>query len=114
MNLDETLRAGGDLGMAVSLAYGIDGSNRIKQRAKDAVKHTVYAWLNSKYRAEEYKKNPYKGKEVISANTQASWNWVRPVVIDVNILLGATAFGLLVFGVFDVTSLFFKKKKKKS
>ncbi len=111
MNLDETLRAGGDLGMAVGLSFNINSTNRIKQRAKDAVKHTVYAWLNSKYRAEEYKKNPYKGKEVISANTTESFNWVRPLFIDVNIALGATILGLILFGVLDITSLFRKEKE---
>ena len=111
MNLDETLRAGGDLGMAVGLSFNINSTNRIKQRAKDAVKHTVYAWLNSKYRAEEYKKNPYKGKEVISANTTESFNWVRPLFIDVNIALGATILGLILFGVLDITSLLRKEKE---
>ena len=67
--------------------------------------------LNSKYRAEEYKKNPYKGKEVISANTTESFNWVRPLFIDVNIALGATILGLILFGVLDITSLFRKEKE---
>lgn len=111
MNLDETLRAGGDLGMAVGLAFPIDSSNRIKYRAREAVKHTVYAWLNSKYCYEEYKKNPYQGKEIIIANTSDSFNWVRPMFIDLNIAIGATIVGLLLFGVVDITSLIKKEKQ---
>ena len=107
MNMDETLRCGGDLGMSVSLKFNISASstNRAKMALREAVHHTVYSYLNSKYALQEYNKHPYNGKEITSANTKEAFNWVTPVVVDFNIVLGVTALGLIYFGVFDAIGL---------
>lgn len=113
MNLDETLRAGGDLGMSVSLSFQINesSSNRIKYALREAIHHTVYAYLDSKVALREYNKNPYNGKTIKSANTKESFNWVTPVVIDINIILAVMALSFIYFGVLDAIGLNKDKKQ---
>ncbi len=100
MDLDETLRAGGDLGMAVGTVSDYS-TPRAQRVLRNAVKHVTYAYLNAMYSRREYNKNPWKGKTVTSSNSRPSFNWVTPLVIDVNVALGFVAFGLVFFGVFD-------------
>ena len=115
MNLDETLRCGGDLGMSVSLKFAISASstNRIKYALREAVHHTVFSYLNSKYALSEYNKHPYNGKEITSADTKESFNWVTPLVIDFNIILGVTAVCLVYFGALEGIGLDKVISKKK-
>jgi beta-glucosidase len=107
MNLDETIRKGGDLGMAVSLklTYNTNSSSRIKQALKDTAHHTMYAYLNSQYSLSEYKKNPYNGQEVTTSTVTPSFNWVTPAVIDINIAIFTMAACFIYFGVFDAIGL---------
>ncbi len=119
MDLDETLRAGGDLGMAVGTVSDYS-TPRAQRVLRNAVKHVVYAYLNAMYSRREYNKNPWKGKTITSSNSRPSFNWVSPLVLDVNIALGFVVFGLVFFGVFDSFGLcawidqkIASKKKKK-
>ncbi len=108
MNLDETLRAGGDLGMAVSLKLNItsSSSNRIKYALREAVHHTAYAYLDSKLAKKTFNENGgYKGSTITTANTMNSFNWVTPFMIDLNIAFIGAAVGLVYFGVFDAIGL---------
>ena len=50
------VRAGGDLGMNVSLVWSGDGtaSNRFQNRLKEVAHHVLYTWLRSDYNKTEY------------------------------------------------------------
>ncbi|MFA6829730.1 MAG: glycoside hydrolase family 3 N-terminal domain-containing protein [Bacilli bacterium] len=115
MNMDETLRQSGTLGMSVSLKFSIDSKStpRIKQALKDAVHYNVYAYLNSQYSLKEYNKNPYEGNTITSVDTKESFNWVDPIIIDINIAIIVLAAGLVYFGALNGLGLNFRLGKKK-
>ena len=102
MNLDETLRCQGDLGMSVALSstYSTEknASDRFKVYLKLAVKHTAYAYLSAKCALKDFKANPYKGKTVKTTNAKQSFNWVTPAVVDINILVLGGAVLSIFFG----------------
>ena len=108
MNLDETLRCGGDLGMAVNLKMNITSasSERIKYALREAVHHTAFAYLDSQLAKKTFNDNGgYKGSTITTANTKSSFDWVTPTVIDLNIIFVGAAIGLIYFGVFDAVGL---------
>ena len=115
MNMDEAIRHGGDLGMAVSLVNTVSSSSskRFKKAVRDAVHHTVWAWLNSQYELDQFNRNPYEGKTISSATTKYSWNWVEPAVLSLNIAIIASVVGMVYFGIFDGIGLDFVIGKKK-
>lgn len=101
MNMDQTLRQGGTLGMATGLKfdYSEKASKRARQALRNAIKNNVYSWLNSQYSLQEYNKNPYNGKTIEAVTLTFQFDWVTPLLIDVNVVLGAAALGFLYFGV---------------
>lgn len=108
MSLDETLRCGGDLGMAVNLKMSITSSSseRIKYALREAVHHTAFAYLDSRLAKKTLNDNGgYKGNKITTANTKNSFDWVTPAVIDINIVFIGAAIGLVYFGVFDAIGL---------
>lgn len=115
MNMDEAIRHGGDLGMAVSLVNTVSSSSskRFKKAVRDAVHHTVWAWLNSQYELDQFNRNPYEGKTISSATTKYSWNWVEPAVLSLNIAIIASVVGMVYFGILDGIGLDFVIGKKK-
>ena len=114
MNMDETLRAGGDLGMAVSLKLPINSSssNRLLYQVREAVHHVAFAFVDSKLALVKFNENPYGGQVITSANTKNSFDWVTPVIIDINIAFSVFALCSLYFGVLDGIGLNIPLRKK--
>lgn len=92
---DEQLRAGGDIGMAEALGnagtlagydYSEAGTSaRLQHRFRDAVKHVLYSWLSTKYRASVYV--PAEGETVTTSFQIQSWQWWQPAIISLNCLV---------------------------
>lgn len=114
MNMDETLRAGGDLGMAVSLKLPINSSssNRLLYQVREAVHHVAFAFVDSKLALVKFNENPYGGQVITSANTKNSFDWVTPVIIDINIAFSVFTLCSLYFGVLDGIGLNISLRKK--
>lgn len=101
MNIDHGLRAGNDLGMGSKLNFlGADYSfnytetatPRIQRQLKKAIKHAAYAYLHTqcinKAWNEYVKEHPDQGETIDSAVLIDSWNWWKPTVLAIDIMVG--------------------------
>ena len=109
MNMDEAIRFGGDLGMAVSLRFTYNTSRRAADCLKNAVKHYIYTYCNSRLAQKEFAENPYKGVAPVSTEIIPGYNWVDPAVLAITIVFCIAAAGFLFFAF----SRFFLSGKKK-
>ena len=106
MNMDGALRAGGDLGMMTKLNgpaspykldYSYSSTTRLQARLREAVKHVTYAYLRVQYINAEYNENGEASERVSSTATFRSWQWWKPVIYDLDILVAAA---LILWGYF--------------
>ena len=101
MNIDHGLRAGNDLGMGSKLNFlGADynfnytetATPRIQRQLKKAIKHAAYAYLHTqcinKAWNEYVKEHPDQGETIDSAVLIDSWNWWKPTVLAIDIMVG--------------------------
>lgn len=101
MNIDHGLRAGNDLGMGSKLNFlGADynfnytetATPRIQRQLKKAIKHAAYAYLHTqcinKAWNEYVKEHPDQGEIIDSAVLIDSWNWWKPTVLAIDIMVG--------------------------
>lgn len=113
MSIDHQLRAGGDLGMDVSLnvesninfQYNENGSPRLQYQMKESMHHVLYTWLRSQYLNKEYNENPETTVKVVQTASIESWKWWKTLLIDVDVVVG----GLLLLW---VVMTFLPDKKK--
>ena len=115
MNLDQALRAGGDLGLGVSLnsSFSVDyngGSPRIKYQLREAVHHVTYMWLSAQYANSVYNENADVGQQITVASVRESWVWWIPALIDLDLFV-LIACG---FGTFFLLTAGNKKKKRET
>ncbi len=116
MNEDSALRAGGDLGMKSDgtmysnyhLEYSTKSTNRLQYQLREAVHHVTYAYLSAKAANKDYLENGTEETTIIASNSSQSWNWVKPVWIDLNIAAG---LGILIWGYFTVRNCLVKKEE---
>ena len=101
MNIDHGIRAGNDLGMGSKLNYlGADYSfnytesatPRIQNQLRKAVKHCAYAYLRAQYINKKWNEyiaaNPDAGQVIESAVLIDSWNWWKPTLLALDIMVG--------------------------
>jgi beta-glucosidase len=113
MHLDQTLRYGGALGMAVSLAFNWR-EGRAAAALRDAIKGVVYANLRAKLAKKFYDQNPYAGKKSSSAIISEPFDWVTPAIIAINVVCYTGAAVIIYFLVLGHPGLKFGKKKKEA
>lgn len=88
---DAIIRAGGNLGMGVSLGsldgvtYNESSSLRLQHRLKEVVKQILYTWLRADYNEQQYLLNPDKDETFLSSFTIDSWVWWKPLVTCINV-----------------------------
>ena len=88
---DAIIRAGGNLGMGVSLgslegvSYNENSSLRLQHRLKEAVKQILYSWLRADYNEQQYLLNPDTDETFLSSFTIDSWVWWKPLVTCINV-----------------------------
>ncbi len=101
MAIEHAIRAGGDIllgGRNQSLDTGFDDSNRIQAQVKTTCKHVLYMVLNAKYTNSIYNASN-DVDQVINASVTEVWVWWIPVLVDLDILIGAAcAYGLYFIG----------------
>ncbi|MBQ9265706.1 MAG: glycoside hydrolase family 3 C-terminal domain-containing protein [Bacilli bacterium] len=109
MNLDQTIRLGGDIGMAVGLRFNYQSNRRAAHVLKDAIKHTVFAYVDSlKANADFNANGGYNGKTIDSKDVIPGKDWLTPIVITVEVLVPVAATPLLVFAILNFIK-YFKK-----
>ena len=109
MNLDQTIRLGGDIGMAVSLKFNYQSNRRAAHVLKDAIKHTVFAYVDSlKANADFNANGGYNGKTIDSKDVIPGKDWLTPIVITVEVIIPVAATPLLVFAILNFIK-YFKK-----
>ena len=113
MNMDQTIRVGGNLGMSVALRFDYDTPLRARLALRDAVKNVVYARLRASLALEDYNTHPYNGKTIVSNITIPGVDWVTPVVVVFNVVCFTGAAAALYFGVLLHPGLKFGFRKKK-
>ena len=102
MVLDQALRAGQDLGMAVSFnqSYGFDysenGPKRLQYAMREAMHHSIYAWLRVLYTNSNYNASADKESQIIVGKKIEPFNWWKPTLYALDTLIG---FGILFWGV---------------
>ena len=98
MNLDQALRATGDIGMAVplnhskcgyKLDYSKNSSNRLQQQLRETVHHVTYAWLHVQSINKNYNLNASDEDKIQSRSSIQAWEWWKVVLIDLDIFIGA-------------------------
>ena len=104
MNMNESIRMGGDLGMAT----GINGENttgvRMDREIRPAVKHVLYMWLNAEYTA------PVTNIDYVSGGLLGEpWIWWQPLLIDLTII----AFASCAFWAFLIVLGILKHRKSR-
>lgn len=135
-NLCESfVRAGGDLGMNVSLIWSGDGTDsaRFRARLKDVAHHILYTWLRADYNKSDYEEylelsaqmesgsidkdeyiaqNPEKwaeyevkylvANEGVNSNTIRSWEWWKPTLYSLDVIIGLCLIIWAEFLILDV------------
>lgn len=97
MNMDQAIRAGGNLSMYVSYTSATTSANsdRLDNALRSAVKNSVFMWLNVMYENNEYNKNPDDGKVLVALPSTPSFVWWIPLLVDVDIVVfGGCAIAL--------------------
>ena len=102
MNMNESIRMGGDLGMAT----GINGENttgvRMDREIRQAVKNVLYMWLNAEYTA------TVTNLDYVSGGLLGEpWIWWQPLLIDLTII----AFASCAFWAFLIVLGIIKHRK---
>ena len=110
MHLDETLRYGGSLGMAVALKFNWS-EGRAKMALRDALKNVIFANLRAALSKAEYDKKPYNGKKSSSAVISEPFDWVTPSVIAFNVVFYSGAAAVFYFLVLGHPGIKFRKKE---
>ena len=83
MSLNHAIRHGGDLGMAVKLSGSNTTGVRMDHALRDAVHNVLYMWLNAQYTA------TIANDDYVSSGTMgAVWVWWKPLIYDIDILVG--------------------------
>ncbi len=125
MNMDEALRAGGDLGMSTELNspqstnygsplnYSATSSNRLQYQMREAVHHVTYMYLHAQYQNKTYNENSAPEDAIISSSAIESWAWWRVVIVDLDIMIGLGA-AIWIYFLFRDKSFFDGKKKSGS
>ncbi len=118
MVLDQALRAGQDLGMAVSFnpGYGFDysetGPKRLQYAMREAMHHSIYAWLRVLYLNSTYNASADQESQIIMTKKIEPFNWWKPTLYALDVLVG---FGVVFWGVAvfwePIAGLFNKRKK---
>ncbi len=107
--LDAFVRAGGDLGMNVSvgtsgLVYSQTGSTaRLQNRIREIAKHLLYTWLRADYNEKQYLLNPDDGDTYVSSVSIPSWSWWQPLLYTLDAIIVTEVFlwaALLVLNTF--------------
>ena len=83
MSLNHAIRHGGDLGMAVKLSGSNTTGVRMDHALRDAVHNVLYMWLNAQYTA-----TVANDDYVSSGKMGAVWVWWKPLLYDIDILVG--------------------------
>ena len=123
-NIDEQLRAGGDLGMASALSTGTafgtevgaqyvpgiadsykqeNATPRLQWQIRNAVKHILYGFTSIEYQKSVYV--PSEGESVMSSFTIDPWEWWKPAITCLNL---AVYFGCAIW----LVALFMPTGKK--
>ena len=108
---DAIIRAGGDLGMGVTLqrTYNTSSSARVQHMIREVAHHVLYMWLHADYNEQQYLLNPDDGDTFVSSTAINSWVWWKPFITTVDFCAGvlcAMWAGLV------LVSFFLKKKKQ--
>lgn len=116
--LDQALRAGQDLGMAVSFNrsyefdYSESGPKRLQYAMREARHHSIYAWLRVLYINSSYNASADVDSQIIVGKKIDSFNWWKPTLYAVDTLIG---FGIAFWGVavfWDQVATLVESKKK--
>lgn len=85
MNMNESIRMGGDMGMACNVSGNNAVGDRLDMEIRQTAKNVLYMWLNAEYTA--FTTN----LSYVSANSLSEpWIWWHPVLIDLSILAYAS------------------------
>ena len=112
MNMDEALRAGGDLGMSTTLNaaksgytldYSLNSSARLQYQIREAVHHVTYAYLRVQYLNKVYNETGGENEAIVSTFSIESWQWWRVLLIELDIFI--------VFGCVLWTYFLFRSKE---
>jgi len=113
---ESIIRCGGNLGMGVSLSsegfmdYKTQTpSVRFQNRLQESAHQTLYMWLRANYYKQEYLKNPDKPKTVTTTTEIKLWEWWKPLLTCVDIVVIAVCAAWFVC---SVTSYFKPDDKK--
>ena len=107
-NLEDLIRAGGNLGMGSGLApsgyngYDSTTSLRFQNRLREAAKEILYMWLRADYYEQQYLENPDAADVFVSSTSINSWEWWRPALTIMNATVG---IGLSLWTLFLVVDL---------
>lgn len=125
-NIDEQLRAGGDLGMASALSTGTafgtevgaqyvpgiadsykqaNATPRLQWQIRNAVKHILYGFTSIEYQKSIYV--PSEDEAIMSSFTIDPWEWWKPAITCLNL---AVYFGCAIW----LVALFMPTGKKQS
>lgn len=105
MNMNESIRMGGDLGMSTGLTSDYDNTgNRLDHEIRQAVKNVLYMWLNAEYTASTVNLD-----YVSSGSLGEPWIWWHPLLIDLTII----AFASCAFWAFLLVLGILKNRKAK-
>jgi hypothetical protein len=113
-NLEDLIRAGGNLGMGSGLnpagysGYDSTQSLRFQNRLREAAKEILYMWLRADYYEQQYLENPDAADVFVSSTSINSWEWWRPALTIINATVG---LGLSVWTVCLVVDIFDPDKR---
>lgn len=111
---DSILRAGGNLGMGVSLSigsYNESSSARLQQRMRESVKQVLYMWLHADYNERMYIANPDQNDTIITTTSINTWSWWQPMLYSLDVFIGV---GCALWLILVLFSVFLKSKNGQS
>ncbi len=102
MNGAQSGRAGGNLGLETSFNKvsgfanpDTSSSPRLQWRVREATKQTLFMILSCRYQNRVYNQSSDAGGQVVSYSSLASWEWWKPALTSVEVMLGVgIAIGL--------------------
>lgn len=102
MYIDQSLRAGGDMGMGLDLNpsgnfgfnYSETSTPRLQHQMKKAIHHTVYTWLRAMYINKNYNANVDSEYQVKQGVKIDGFNWWKPTMYALDVLVG---FGIAIW-----------------
>lgn len=107
MNMNQSIRMGGDMGMSVGLTGSNTSGARFDGEVRAAVKNILYMWLNAEYTA-TIANNSY----VSTSGLSAPWEWWVPTLVDIQILVYASCAVWLYFIIAGTVK--YRKEKKRA